>query len=64
VSLVAFNVGIEIGQAMFVLVLLATIALVKAVAPTVSARAPKRLAAGISLALGIGFFVQVLVTMT
>jgi hypothetical protein len=63
VSLVSFNVGIEIGQAMFVLVLIALVMLAKRLAPTLADRAPKRLAAGLSLVLGIGFFVQVLVTM-
>jgi hypothetical protein len=62
-SLVGFNVGIEIGQAMFVLAVLTVLALGRRLVPGIVARAPKRLAAAVSLALGIGFFVQVLVTM-
>lgn len=60
VSLVGFNAGIEIGQAMFVITLLTVVAIAKRLAPGVVARVPKRLAAAVSLSLGIVFFVSVL----
>jgi hypothetical protein len=50
-------------QAMFVVAILVGIALAKRIVPTLVSRAPKRLASAASLALGVGFFVQVLVSM-
>lgn len=46
---------------MFAFAVLVGIALAKRLAPAFVARAPKRLASAVALALGVGFFVQVLV---